>query len=273
MGHLIESSGGGDLVQRISLEQNYARVRELAELPELVSWLEASGLTLDEAATIQPAYCGTPAHNCVCADVSYQGLLQGTLGDGGSTLAVTAVYGSVQGVSVGDLVPLQDNQGIASSANIVFASWSEGGGTAFAEYVVPSSSGGVVEVPITSCWFPQYASIPGPVALQTFIQAISAPSELDCEQVLTQVDPRWGEMQGEPSCFPAGTGGAATGAGGASTASGGVASGVAGSGHADAAGRCGVAAHATTGSGVAIALSAAAVLHGARRRARASRRR
>jgi hypothetical protein len=56
MAHLIESSGGGELVARIARERNGAYVRELAGEPELVDWLDESGISLAEAAAIQPTY-------------------------------------------------------------------------------------------------------------------------------------------------------------------------------------------------------------------------
>ena len=69
MGHLIEASGGRDLVQYVARERNYARVRELRSVPELGAWLDANGISLDEAAQIQPSYCATVAANCLCREV------------------------------------------------------------------------------------------------------------------------------------------------------------------------------------------------------------
>src|SRR5215475_5774658 len=65
--HLLEVSGEGDLVRKIARERNRARVRELADEPRLRAWLEAAGLTLAEAAAIQPAYCRVRS-SCVCVD-------------------------------------------------------------------------------------------------------------------------------------------------------------------------------------------------------------
>jgi hypothetical protein len=56
MAHLIERSGGSDLVRRVAATNNNARVRELAGDPELLAWLEEEGLTVEEAARIQPEY-------------------------------------------------------------------------------------------------------------------------------------------------------------------------------------------------------------------------
>ncbi|HEX8695336.1 MAG TPA: hypothetical protein VF746_23190 [Longimicrobium sp.] len=59
MAYLIAASGRGDLVRRVAATRNNARVRELAGDAELVAWLEENGLTLEEAARVQPEYaCG-----------------------------------------------------------------------------------------------------------------------------------------------------------------------------------------------------------------------
>jgi hypothetical protein len=58
MAYLIERSGDRALVARIASTRNLARIRELAGDPELVAWLEQNGLTLAEAARIQPDYPG-----------------------------------------------------------------------------------------------------------------------------------------------------------------------------------------------------------------------
>lgn len=60
MAHLIESSGGGDVVARVARERNGAYVRELTDEPELVAWLEQSGISLAEAGRVQPAYTPDP---------------------------------------------------------------------------------------------------------------------------------------------------------------------------------------------------------------------
>lgn len=55
---LIAESGREDIVNRIASTRNYAHVPELADDPEVVAWLDEAGLTLDEAARIQPQYNG-----------------------------------------------------------------------------------------------------------------------------------------------------------------------------------------------------------------------
>jgi hypothetical protein len=64
MAYLIEQSGAGDFVARVASRLNFAYIADIARDPEfgpaLQAWLEANGLTLDEAARIQPAYDGGP---------------------------------------------------------------------------------------------------------------------------------------------------------------------------------------------------------------------
>jgi hypothetical protein len=60
MAYLIEQSGSSGFVARIAATNNNATIPELKDDPELLSWLEDNGLTLAEAARIQPSYCGLP---------------------------------------------------------------------------------------------------------------------------------------------------------------------------------------------------------------------
>jgi hypothetical protein len=56
MAYLIERSGRGDLVDRIVETRNNAFIPELADDPDLRAWLDSVGLSVMEAARIQPAY-------------------------------------------------------------------------------------------------------------------------------------------------------------------------------------------------------------------------
>lgn len=56
VGHLMESTGHSALVARIAASDNHVRVADLAEDAEVVAWLEVNGLSLAEAARIQPWY-------------------------------------------------------------------------------------------------------------------------------------------------------------------------------------------------------------------------
>ncbi len=75
MAYLIERSGRSDLVARVAGTNNYAWIRDLKADPELVAWLRANGLTVGEAALIQPSYDGgwfTPPPDAGAASVGYK---------------------------------------------------------------------------------------------------------------------------------------------------------------------------------------------------------
>lgn len=55
VGYLIIESGHSKLAERISRENNYAYIREL-DYPELLTWADEHGFTVDELALIQPGY-------------------------------------------------------------------------------------------------------------------------------------------------------------------------------------------------------------------------
>jgi hypothetical protein len=56
MAYLIERSGRRDLVDRIATTRNNAFIAELANDPALRAWLDSVGLSVSEAARIQPTY-------------------------------------------------------------------------------------------------------------------------------------------------------------------------------------------------------------------------
>lgn len=58
MGELIHRSGRGDIVQSVAATRNNAYIAELLDDPRLVAWLDSVGLTVAEAARVQPAYNG-----------------------------------------------------------------------------------------------------------------------------------------------------------------------------------------------------------------------
>lgn len=109
--HLMEISGEGALVAEVARTRNNARVRELADDPRVVAWLAAAGLTVEEAALIQPAYCRTVS-DCVCGGtwvstgylVPVEGVLEGVI-VGQGRAQVEATYGKTV-AKMGDVVQI-----------------------------------------------------------------------------------------------------------------------------------------------------------------------
>lgn len=266
MGHLIEASGERDLVQYIARKRNYARVPELADIPELVLWLEANGLTLEEATQIQPEYCGPPSHNCLCGNAFGAGVIEGTLGDGGTRLTVTEVYGPVTGVAPGAVLDAQDTRGVGTSFDVVFASLGGDAKTAFIKF---GSTQGEVNIPLSACWFPQVASIPGSLPLAVVRSALSSSSIQDCQKALSDFDSEWAVVQGGADCQQTRSTGGATGAGGTTSAGGATGAGGALDAGTQATsaddGGCAVSPHAAGNSALVLAVSAAYVVREVRR--------
>ncbi|HYJ79590.1 MAG TPA: hypothetical protein VEW03_08325 [Longimicrobiaceae bacterium] len=91
MAYLIARSGRGDLVRRVASTRNNAYVRELADDPELVAWLDANGLTAGEAARIQPFYGEEPQEDTDRQEMAY---LIPTVAVGVANVAVIALTAS-----------------------------------------------------------------------------------------------------------------------------------------------------------------------------------
>lgn len=113
--HLMEQSGASSLMRRIARDQNNAYVRELSADAEVAAWLASVGLTLGEAARIQPDYCGLGTRAQVCCGSqsgsdALIGAVEGVVESLGEmnqvVVLVTSTYGTVTGVDEGRLTVL-----------------------------------------------------------------------------------------------------------------------------------------------------------------------
>ena len=90
MAYLIDRSGRSDIVDKVAATRNNAYIRQLADDPALISWLNDWGLSVAEAGRIQPTYGGGDVidddDDVVDSDVAL-----GAIGLGGASLAMTAV--------------------------------------------------------------------------------------------------------------------------------------------------------------------------------------
>jgi hypothetical protein len=98
VGYLMLRAGREDLVESIVRAHNLVRVRALGDDPRVAAWLETQGITLTEAALIQPAYdYFPPPTNPVPASSNYR---PATVGFSLATAALasyTAVLGADRG--------------------------------------------------------------------------------------------------------------------------------------------------------------------------------
>ena len=92
MEYLIERSGRGDLVDRVAATRNNAFIPDLSGDPELRTWLDSVGLSVAEAARIQPSY-GPPPGEPAEREVSTSYALTSILVSGSSltTLGFNAI--------------------------------------------------------------------------------------------------------------------------------------------------------------------------------------
>lgn len=92
MAYLIDRSGRGDLVDRVASTRNNAFIPELAGDPELRNWLDSVGLSVSEAARIQPGYGpppGEPAERRVTTGYALTSIL--VSGSSLTTLGLNAI--------------------------------------------------------------------------------------------------------------------------------------------------------------------------------------
>jgi len=197
MAHLLEAGGASALVARIARDRNNAFVRELADEPELLEWLAAAGLTVEEAARIQPSYCG-PNTAIVCGgSFSWRdpistpaiGVVEVVIpaaDAGGSGARVEAVYGDTGTVKVGDEVIV--TQYVSAGARILFPLFAD---TVAADAgALPSFAQGLTIQP-DGVTRGQAGSNEGhPLTTAQIAEAFLAPN---CAANLTQRDPWWGK--------------------------------------------------------------------------------
>lgn len=103
MAELIHASGGASLVDAVASTRNNAYVRELAEEPVLIGWLEENGISVEEAAAIQPAYCSVRSA-MFCEDAvraAPLAIVEMRRREAGSPIyeADRVLYGSVEGLN------------------------------------------------------------------------------------------------------------------------------------------------------------------------------
>ena len=192
MAHLLELGGEHDLVARIARERNNAYVRELADEPRLLEWLVEAGLTVEEAAAIQPSYCSAVT-SCICggdfSSIDYpvpaRGVLEGVVQDNGKA-RIENTYGDTTGFTIGTEVALASAfaPGTLVLAPVDGTSTTPLGAVPFADDVYRCHSQGV-------------STAPG-ISPEQFVQVTLAT---DCVAELRSIDSGWRK---DPPCDSSG---------------------------------------------------------------------
>lgn len=191
MAHLLELGGEQALVQKIATTRNNARVKELADEAQLLAWLDAAGLSVDEAAAIQPSYECQARSECVCGGsfsfISYplpaKGVLEALVLDGGTTARVEATYGDTLGIGNGATIKLsQPHQVGARVLAPVDAANAADAGSGLGAVAVDADG----TYHCTSQGVPQSPSL-------TKSDFASAVTSSNCKQTLASIDSRWGQ--------------------------------------------------------------------------------
>jgi hypothetical protein len=204
MAHLLEIGGQFELVRKISNERNHARVRELGNEKDLVVWLAAAGISVEEAARIQPSYCWqTPAWLCFCSEYPRNPALGAAEGVVVQTGNVSAGYQDgvvrVDRMLAGD--PGELVVGQEHVAEVKFAPGTTGlvefRPTAVSrvqyrasfEIKVPEKTVTCAD-PYADPWVGDFAQS-HPVPAEILAQAVAAPDSKSCGAVLGTLDPDW----------------------------------------------------------------------------------
>lgn len=217
--HLLDASGESALVDDIASRRNLAYVDELADEPGLVAWLRAAGLTLAEAAAIQPSYRYPPS-DCVCGSESggvrppygtpATAVLDVQVLESGPVNAavpgvIVAIDGPTSTYAVGQAVRVVVYNEPVSPGTVVLAP--VGGPTGFCFDIPDAGLGGPVDASADAAPPPPVdAGAPllggyalrdgaiacpnalGPLARTQFTNAVKAPM---CTTALASIDPRW----------------------------------------------------------------------------------
>ncbi len=197
MAALMELGGASALVDEIAHTRNYDRIAALANIPELVAWLEAAGLTVAEAAAIQPGYdvsCGVTAM-CLCdarpgPSMPADGVIE-ALVTSPYVARVTATYGYVGGTNVGDTLCVDET---SPGTTVLVPTPLMPAGVALDTGSAACPSQDVpVTVTLTDARRPAACS-QAPLATLplTKTQAIAALQANECTGMLMSLDDRWG---------------------------------------------------------------------------------
>jgi hypothetical protein len=192
LAHLLEIGGQRELVEQIAKTRNNAHVHELAGDVELRAWLDAAGLTLEEAARIQPSYCFlTVADVCLCNRSGTGTVALGTVvvgeGTGGVSVRIERLAGDTSTVSVGDVV-LASVTDVALGDKVILQE--SAGESSINFFQVNTLVGGKDGF---TCNHDEFTSS-HPLSFETAAEALRSKKDA-CQEMLIKRDQRWGDSQ------------------------------------------------------------------------------
>jgi hypothetical protein len=212
--HLMDISGQGALVRQIARTENDATVHALARCHRVRAWLAAAGLSLDEAARIQPAYCYyTEADACFCSrervgdEPDPTGFAVGTviaLDAQTMRIRVDRIGGTLPGLAVGDEREMARESNMVGSQLLVGYDGSAsasgvdaGGGPVLARvnWRLRMEGGSV------KCDFNAVTAV-RPVSVDTAFDALLAMGS-ECVDVLASDDSGWNQTTCDDSGYDA----------------------------------------------------------------------
>lgn len=185
VGHLLDVSGQGALVQHIASTDNNARVGQLARLPELRAWLAAVGLTVEEAGRIQPSYCFTESVVCFCDQSPMPNLALGTfVGNRAFSrqVRVDRIEGDDTNVEVGDVVTVTD---AGATDSRILLTWQRDG-----DGMYPAGTRLVIHDESVNCTLNE-DTFNRPVSIDFLFGARREPTTTRCIEAFATVDERW----------------------------------------------------------------------------------
>ena len=201
--HLLEVGGQAQLVEKVARQRNHARVRELLDEPALVVWLAHAGLTVEEAARIQPTYCVTNASACFCD----RSMAHPT------TIIEAAIVTPGVRVEYGEriaLVRIERIDGAATDVQVGEEREAFTDGAAGQRVLLAPKTGSDAGLVLTNlnigrfvddhviCQDNQFTRA-HPVHKSIVTEALLAPTSQACEQILTRADPVWAQQRCDDS--------------------------------------------------------------------------
>jgi len=180
LAELVWASGDRDLVHRIAETANNAYVHDLADDPELSTWLTHHGFTLEEAARIQPAYCSQRA-DVFCRREPPEGFALARFVEDGAAAEVFDVTGDTGDITIGSRFDVRD--GSWNAGTVGYAYMYRGGELTGYAYALDESG-------IRS---PSDPACEGAPRIPTEdIEAVLMSDPSTCLDRITRIDPRFG---------------------------------------------------------------------------------